>query len=159
MQNGSQASEGKRKGTPCVRCTVESGPPVRQPHIRAQRLPPLTRIPVVGPTGFTHRLSGAEPSVEVRPNELVVGQVRVGAADAVDRLGLAVAEALVRVQAPRPCKQSLAAEYLVNPGDADSKPVGRVEDRRICVREFAVETEQLGWNSVTPGDHLVTLPQ
>src|SRR5262249_61149727 len=58
------------------------------------------------------------PPVQVIAHELVVGQVRVSPADAVDLLGLAGAERLVRVQAPVPLQKPLPAQDLVDAGDA-----------------------------------------
>ena len=54
-------------------------------------------------------------------NERVVVQVRVGAVDPVDLLGLAGAQPLVRVEAPRPREQPLAAEDLVQPAMQPAK--------------------------------------
>src|SRR5215207_2699089 len=50
-------------------------------------------------------------------DELVVQQVRVGPADAVDLGGLAGTEGLRRVEAPDAVQKPLPTENLVNPGD------------------------------------------
>ena len=81
---------------------------------------------------------------QVRGDEGVVGEVGVLAADAVDRLALAGAQALARIEAPRAFEQALAAQHLVAAGDAAVEVVGDVEEGAVAVGDAAVEREQLG---------------
>ena len=75
-----------------------------------------------------------EPALQVVGDEGVVGEVGVLAADAVDRLALARAQPLVRVEAPRAFEQALAAQHLVAAGDAAVEVVARRRRRRCCSR-------------------------
>ena len=72
----------------------------------------------------------------MRRHERIVVQMRVGAIDAVNFLGLARAERLVRVKTPDPFEQSLPAQHFVQPGDAAAETVRRVEERRVAVRHL-----------------------
>ena len=65
------------------------------------------------------------------------------AADAVDLLALARAQALVRIEAPDAFEQALAAQHLVAAGDAAAEVVGDVEEGAVAVGDAAVEREQL----------------
>src|SRR5688500_10420027 len=70
----------------------------------------------------------AEPFVTPLFDERVVAEVRVGRVNSVDFFVLTRAQALIRVQAPDAFEQSLAAQHLVQSGDAPGKTVGGVEE-------------------------------
>ena len=55
------------------------------------------------------------------------------AAHAIDFLGLARRQDLVRVQAPGALQQALAAQHLVAAGDATGKAVGDVEEGTVAI--------------------------
>lgn len=67
----------------------------------------------------------------------------VGSGDAVEFFGLAGGQALVRIEAPDAFKQALAAEDLVDSGDAAVEGVGNIEDSSVGVGEVDVPGEHL----------------
>jgi hypothetical protein len=68
-------------------------------------------------------------------HELVVLQVRVCPAHAVDLVHLSWRQVLVRVETPAAFEESLAAKNFVQSGDAAREVVPRVEHGRIRIGE------------------------
>src|SRR5437588_10792926 len=77
--------------------------------------------------------SGGQPLVPMTGDKVVVDQIGIVAADAVDLLRLAGAEGLLGREAPEALEQALSAQDLVDPGDASAEMIGGVEDRRVGV--------------------------
>src|ERR1700704_2508476 len=70
------------------------------------------------------------------------------AADAVDLLHLAVAEALGRIETPDSLKQSLPPQNFVTAGDAAVKIVGDVEERAVAIGDPGIERQEIRWHRV-----------
>src|SRR4026207_977556 len=67
--------------------------------------------------------SSAQPLLEVFLDKLIIGEVRIIAADTIDFLGLPGREHFVRVETPGAFEQSLAPQHLVNSRNAAGKMV------------------------------------
>src|SRR5579871_6259618 len=80
----------------------------------------------------TRNLS-SKPRVSMLLYECVVIELGVSESDAIDLLGLAGSERLVRVEAPRSFEETLPSQHFVNARDAATEPVRGVEDRRVGV--------------------------
>src|SRR5215831_19864369 len=93
-------------------------------------------------------LISRQPALQVRAHEVIVVEVRIGGADAVDLLALSGSQRLLRVKAPDTFEQSLPAQDLVAAGDHAVEAVGRIEDRRVAVSDLRVERQKLGGNLV-----------
>src|SRR5262249_29180318 len=87
--------------------------------------------PMPAPCRFLPRIVSREPAREIGAHEVVVGEVRIAPADAVELRRLPGAEALVGVEAPDAIEQALAAQDLVAAGDDAVEVVGGVEDRSV----------------------------
>ncbi len=70
---------------------------------------------------------------QIFTDEIIVCQVRVSFEDAVELLALTLGEHLVGIEAPIALEQSLAAQDLVNAGDATCEAVRGVKDSRIGI--------------------------
>src|SRR5882724_5770985 len=70
------------------------------------------------------------------------------AADAVDLLHLAGAEALGRIEAPDSFQQPLTPQNFVAAGDAAVKIVGNVKKCAVAVGDAGIESEQIGGHRV-----------
>jgi len=68
--------------------------------------------------------SSAQPFFEVFGDEGVIIQVGVGPADPVNLFNLAGAEGFMRIETPDALEQALAAEHLMQAGDASGETVG-----------------------------------
>ena len=68
--------------------------------------------------------------------------MRIARERPVDRLHLARAEILFRIQAPAAGEQALAAQDFVNAGDAAGEAVRGVEQGGVQVRQLGAEREQ-----------------
>ncbi len=71
-------------------------------------------------------------------DEGVVGEVGVGAGDAVDFGGLTRGEAFPGIEAGDAGEQSLAAEHFVDARDAPGESVGGVEDRGVGIGQLLI---------------------
>ncbi len=76
-------------------------------------------------------------------DEIVVGQIRMLVADAVDLLDLAGAEALGGIEAPDTLEQSLPPQNFMTAGDAAVKIVGDVEERAVAVGDAGIERQEI----------------
>ena len=90
-------------------------------------------------------------------DEVVISQMRIGAADAVDLLVLAVPERLVRIEAPCPFQQALAAQDFVDAGNATGETIGGVEERGIRVGQFHIATQHFRGNRIAGLDDATAL--
>src|SRR5919197_4724672 len=88
------------------------------------------------------RVSTSHPLLEVCGNELVVGEVWVRAADAVDLGSLTAAERLVRIETPRACDESLAPQHFLNTGDTSGEAIPGIEECRICIGDLRPALQQ-----------------
>jgi len=80
----------------------------------------------------------AQPLVAVRGDKSIIGQMRVGAAHAVNLVTLPRAKRFFRIQAPNALEQSLPAQDFVKTRDATREAIGRIEERRIGVRHLNI---------------------
>ena len=90
-----------------------------------------------------------EPLQELGGNEFVVSQLWISKTDAIDLLGLARRQILVRIEAKCVRQQPPAAKHLVDAWDAAGKPVGCIKHRSVEVGEVSSESEQRHWNSIS----------
>ena len=87
--------------------------------------------------------SPGRPTIEVLGDEDIVVQLRIRSEHASDLLRLTVPELLVGIQTPGSCEQTLTTQHLVNAGDATGEAVGRVEDRRVRIRQRRADSKQI----------------
>jgi len=87
-----------------------------------------------------------EPGVAVLVDECVVVEVGVGGVDARDFFGLAGAEGFVGVETPNAFEEALAAENLVEAGDAAGKMIGGIEEGGVGIGDFDAFAEK-GWRN------------
>src|ERR1035438_1225776 len=99
----------------------------------------------IGSASTTSNEGSAQPIVDVRAHEFVVGQLRIERAHAVDLLGLAGRKLLLRIEAPAAGQQTLAAQNLVDAGNASAELVRGVEQRGVGIGQPGGQREQLGW--------------
>src|SRR5262249_16352184 len=92
--------------------------------------------------------ASSEPAVAVGAHEIVVGEMRVGGAHAVDRGLLARPEAFVWIEAPDAGEQALSAQDFITAGDDTVKIVGGGEYGRVGVGDLRIEREQVGRNAI-----------
>jgi hypothetical protein len=90
-------------------------------------------------------------------DEGVVAQVGVGGVDAVDFFALAGGEGFVFVEAPDAFEEALAAEDLVEAGDAAGESVGGVEEGGIGVGDLHVEAEEVNGDGIADAGELAGL--
>lgn len=74
-------------------------------------------------------------------DEIIIAEMRVGGADAINLRKLAGAERLVLVETPEAFEEALAAEDFVEAGDAARKTVRGIEEGGIAVGDFIRELE------------------
>ena len=89
-----------------------------------------------GFVGETGTLS-AEPTFEIPRHKIVVAEVGIGSANAVNLLDLAWRSRLVGIQAPAAFQESLATQNLVQACDASRKIVSRIEESGIRICDFS----------------------
>ena len=90
------------------------------------------------------------PAIAARlaADEIVVGEIGVLVADAVDLLDLARAQALGGIETPDALHQSLPPQDLVAAGDAAVEIVGDVEEGAVAVGDPGIERQQIGGHGV-----------
>ncbi len=74
-------------------------------------------------------------------DEVVVMQVRIGAVDSINLFELTWAECFMLVEAPDALQQTLAAEDLMQSGDAATEAVRGIKESGIAVRDLDTEAE------------------
>lgn len=77
-------------------------------------------------------------------DEIIIAEMRVGGADAINLRKLAGAERFLLVEAPDALQQTLAAEDFVQAGDAAGETVRGVEEGGIAVGYFIRELRHSG---------------
>src|SRR3954447_11078653 len=65
-----------------------------------------------------------------------------------ERVLLAGAQALVRIEAPQALHQALPSQHLMAAGDAAVKIVGDVEEGAVAIGDAGIEREQIGRDAV-----------
>ena len=78
----------------------------------------------------------------------VILQMRIGSAHPVDFIHLARGKFLAWIETPSPFEQPLASQNFVNPGDASTKLIGRVEDCGIRVGDLLGQSELFAWDGL-----------
>ena len=86
--------------------------------------------------------SSPQPFIEMLGDEIIIAEVRVGGAHAINLRKLAGAERFVFIEAPDAFEKALAAEDFVQAGDAACKAVRSVEEGGVAVGDFDAEAEQ-----------------
>lgn len=76
-------------------------------------------------------------------DELIVAEVRIVSADAVNLFHLSGRQSFVRIETPAAREQPLSPQNLVQTRDAAREIVPRIEERRIRVSHFSRTREQL----------------
>src|SRR5690242_18236394 len=117
----------------CAGCSVHSLPP----NGERERTQFAAAMPNSG-----------QPALQIGANKIIIVEVRIGGADAVDLLALSGPQRLLRVETPDTFEQSLPAQDLVAAGDHAVETVGRVEDCRVAVGDLRIERHKLGGNFV-----------
>src|SRR5262245_4539345 len=93
----------------------------------------------------------SHPDVEILAHELVVGEMRVSAADPLDLFELPRREVLVRIETPSAFEQSLPPKDFMKPGDASVKVVRGIEKRGVGVGDLHAGFEQVRRNGIIGG--------
>jgi len=75
------------------------------------------------------------------PHKIVVLQMRIGGADAIDFVGLAGRKIFVGIEAPAAFEQTLAAQNFVDAGDAAMKMMRWIEERGVGIGDLLGERE------------------
>jgi len=105
------------------------------------------------------RRSGLKPAVFVGGYEVVVGEVGISLADAIDFLGLARREDFFAFQRPDALQQPLAPQDFVHAGNTAGEGMGRVEKGGIGVGNLGGEREDFGGDGLFSGLDSVQLLQ
>src|ERR1041385_1787655 len=92
-------------------------------------------------------------------HKLVVGQLRIGSAYALNFHALSRTEFLMRVQAPNAFEQPLSAQHLMNSGNTAGKPIRSVENGGVGVCEFCVKPQHFIGDFATLSRYAMTLLQ
>ena len=79
-------------------------------------------------------------------NKIIVIQVRVSRANAIDFLELAGRKLQPGIKTEGAGDEALPAEHFVNAGDAAGKIIGSIEERGIAVRHLSRASQQLRRN-------------
>jgi len=79
-------------------------------------------------------------------NEIVILQMWVGAANAIELITLSGAELLVWIETPDSFEQALSAQDFMNASDAAGESIRDIENRGVCVSDFDGEPEHFNWN-------------
>src|SRR6266702_5310981 len=89
-----------------------------------------------------------EPSLQIGGDKGVVAEIGMLAADAVDLLHLARAEALGRIETPDSLEQALPPQDFMAAGDAAVKIIGDVEERAVAIGDAGIERQEIGRHGV-----------
>ena len=82
------------------------------------------------------------PLPEVRRDERIVCQVRVGAAHAIDFAGLSGAEGLARVETSRARDETLPAQHFLDTRNTTGEAVRGIEEGTVGVGHLDASLEQ-----------------
>ncbi len=85
-----------------------------------------------------------KPFIAMTRHELVISQMRISAAHAIDFFALSGAESFGGIEAPDAFEQPLPPQDVVNPGDAARVLVCRIEKGGVCVRDLVGAAKQFG---------------
>jgi hypothetical protein len=88
----------------------------------------------------------SQPCVQSRRNKLIVVQMWIEPANAINLFGLPGREVLIGIETPAAGQQTLPAEHLMNPRNASAKPIRRIEEGRVRICDLVRERQHFGGN-------------
>src|SRR5436190_848858 len=89
-------------------------------------------------------LPSCQPFLQVRRDKGIVAEIGMLAADAVDLMHLARAQAFGGIEAPDAGHQALPAQDLVAACDAAMKIVGDVKEGTVAISDAGIECQEIG---------------
>src|SRR6185437_1768381 len=103
---------------------------------------PVPIMPIRNVVSFPRRQSWlSKPLVEMLRDECIVVQLRIGTIHAINLFALALGQSFFWIKTPDAFKQTLAAQHLMNAGDAAGEAVGRVKESRVGFGDLLSERE------------------